>query len=975
MIGWGLRGLGIGSVTALGIALASGAGLAAPPPPKRSTPPGEDPLARASWSDFLSRSEVGADVWSKAHPDWDGRGVVIAVLDTGIDPSVAGLDKLPSGAPKLIEARDFSGEGHVAMSRAEVVGDVLRAGTTSVRGLAAALAKSGAKPLRPNDFWLGAFDEKQLKNGAVEDLDHNGRSDDRFAVVAFRRAPDGEEVALVDTDGDGDLADEILRRAYAADFTWFTFGGQRNDASSDKAPVAVALTPVLDDKRVELHFDDGSHGSHCAGIAAGFGIEGRKGFDGIAPGARLMSLKIGHNALSGGATTRGSMAEALRFASRWARDNKTPVVINLSYGVGSEVEGAGDIQRILDDELQNNRWLAASVSAGNAGPGLSSVGNPSGTLMGWSAGALVPDAAWDTLFGAKRGKTKKIFAFSSRGGELDKPDGLTPGVAWSTVPPYLKKAVKNGTSMASPQAAGVMALLISGALAEGRAWTPGIVKRAMRISARPIDGYSSLEQGAGIVTVPGAWDVLARSAAKNDPAALEVAAWKVATPVPGRPGTTAPASYWRVGGYAPDKDERISFKVEPKFYGDVGEAAVGRHFDTFELDSDVSWLRLDRGNVGIRGNTIVEIQVGLDRGALDRTGQHVGRIRAKRNGIVAFELPVVVIVPETFRGGGRGEWTRAFGGKLEAGDVARVFVEVPPGATGMRAQLAIPGRTYGNVWLVPFTPEGQDFEAFEHRASSLDALSADIGIDGPDLVPGTWELTMLAPIANRAASPFELTVTFSALKAPDELAVDNGTDGLTTASLALTNNMSEPFRGTIAALVDAYQRDKSYAIKGERTKIAFEIAPGDAGVDFELELASNVWDRFTDVAVNIVDGTGSALEQGAFGQRKTAIGITAAPGSYHLEIVGGHADKDDEREWKVRVVERHRLTQPASFSVDAPAGMPLPTLYPGVETHFSLSRARLTAAPTGFAHRVVATLINRDGSTWTRLRMPLVSSK
>jgi len=962
---------GASRVVAFGLALASIGGIAAfaaSPRPAPMEPAGLPD--RAGWSDFLSRSEVGADLWSKAHPEWDGRGVVIAVLDTGVDPSVPGLDKLPTGGPKLIEARDFSGEGHVALTRAERDGETLRAGKVSVRGA----LSLGDKPLRPNDYWLGAFDEKQLQNGAVDDIDNNGRSDDRFAVLAFRRAPDGEEVSVIDSDGDGDLADEVVRRAYGADPTWFTFG-RPGEPRGKKAPVAVAATAVLDEKRVELHFDDGSHGSHCAGIAAGYGIEGRNGFDGIAPGARLMSLKIGHNALSGGATTRGSMAEAISFASRWAREHQTPVVMNLSYGVGSEVEGAGDIQRLLDDELQSNRWLAAALSAGNEGPGLSSVGNPGGTLFGWTAGALVPDLAWDTLFAAKRGKTKKIFAFSSRGGELDKPDGLTPGVAWSTVPPYLQKAVKNGTSMAAPQAAGVMALLISGALADKRPWTPGIVKRAMRASARPIAGYSSLEQGAGIVNVSGAWEVLTRSAAKNDAGALEVAGWKVATPAPGRPGTTAQASYWRVGGYVPDKDERISFKVEPRFYGDVGEAAVGRHFDTFELDSDVGWLRLDRSKVGMRGAAPVDIQVGIDRGALDASGQHVGRVRAKRNGIVAFELPVVVIVPETFRGDSAREWTRTFTGRLDPGDVARVFVLIPPGATGMRAELVIPGSAYGNVWLVPFTPEGHHFEAFEHRASSLDVLTADVGIDGADLQTGTWELTMFAPLANRAVSPFELTVSFSALTAPAELAVVNDSDGLTTASLALTNKLGEPFRGSIAAIIDGYERSKTLTAKGERTKLAFDVAPGDVGVDFELELTSAVWDRFTDIAVNIVDGRGKALEQGAFGQRKSFIGVDAAPGSYTLEIIGGHADKDDEREWKIDLVERHRVGQAATFAVDLPTGMATATLYPGVETRFGLSVARPPAPPTGFRSRAVVTLTNRDGSTWTRLRLPLVPQR
>ncbi len=933
-----------------------GAALAAPP----------DDEPRVRWSDFLSRAEVGADAWSRAHPKWDGTGVVIAVLDTGIDPSVPGLTRLPNGDVKVIEARDFSGQGHVSMARATVDGEVLRQGSIVVRG-ALALPE---KPLRKNDFWLGAFDEKALRNSAVEDIDGNGRSDDRFAVLAFRRAPAGDEVVVVDTDGDGDLSDEKVMHAYAVDPEWFTFGSRSKDPRANKAPVVIAATPVLDEKRVELHFDDGAHGTHCAGIAAGHGIDGKPGFDGIAPGARLMSLKIGHNALAGGATTRGAMAEAIRFASRWAKDNRTPVVMNISYGVGSDVEGASEIERVLDEALQDNRWLLASLSAGNEGPGLSSVGTPASAPLAWAAGALVPDGAWEVLYGAKRPSAKKkIFAFSSRGGELDKPDGLTPGVAWSTVPPYRQRSVMNGTSMASPQAAGVKALLVSAALAEGKAWTPGLVKRAMRHSAKKLPGYSSLEQGAGLVDVRAAWELLRKHGGAAG--AGEVAGWKVSTPVPGRPGTVAQVSYWRVGGYAPERDERVAFKVEPRFYGDVSELARGRHVDVFELDSDVGWLDVDRGTVAIRGESATEILVRVDRSALSRSGQHVGRVRAKVGGLTAFELPVVVIVPERFSDG----WERAFEGRLEPGDVARVFVEVPPGATAMEAELVVPQAAYGQLWLVPFSPAGHHVEAYEHKASSVDAQVASFRIGGAELEPGTWELTVIAPLQARAVSRFDLTVRFVALAAPEVVKLVTGPDGRSKASLELVNGMAEPFRGAIDATIDAYEREREVEVSGERAEVPLAIAPGVTGVELRLEVAGAVWDRMSDIALNVVDQSGRAVAQGAFGQRRTHLEVEAPPGRYTLEIVGGLVARDGDGAWKVRVQERHRLAAPIAMRVDAPEAAVVGTrhaaLYPGVESALTLGADAVPAAPDGFLHRVALSFTRRDGSIWTTLALPL----
>src|SRR5690606_32880697 len=124
-----------------------------------------------------------------------------------------------------------------------------------------------------------------------------GERKGRFAVLAFTRASDGVDVAFVDTDGDGDVSDEEARRSYRDDPRHFAFA--HPDPRKNQTPVAFTLTTRLGERPdpiVELHFDDGGHGTHVAGISAGHGIQGREGFDGIAPGATVISLKIGHNA-------------------------------------------------------------------------------------------------------------------------------------------------------------------------------------------------------------------------------------------------------------------------------------------------------------------------------------------------------------------------------------------------------------------------------------------------------------------------------------------------------------------------------------------------------------------------------------------------------------------------------------------------------------------------------------------------------
>ncbi len=62
---------------------------------------------------WMPLASTGADRFVREHPTYDGRGVLIAILDTGVDPGAPGLRATSTGDPKLVDVRDFSGEGAV----------------------------------------------------------------------------------------------------------------------------------------------------------------------------------------------------------------------------------------------------------------------------------------------------------------------------------------------------------------------------------------------------------------------------------------------------------------------------------------------------------------------------------------------------------------------------------------------------------------------------------------------------------------------------------------------------------------------------------------------------------------------------------------------------------------------------------------------------------------------------------------------
>jgi subtilisin family serine protease len=766
---------------------------------------------------LMPLKSTGVDLFRSLHPTYDGRGVLIAILDSGIDPNVAGLVTTSTGSPKVIELRDFSGEGRVDLTAFPAPTESDLKGAARIARLTTATT-----------WYRGTFRELPLGLPPAADVNGNGRNTDEFPVIVVK-ATDGW-AAFIDTNLDGSFEDEMPLHDFRQGREMIALG---------KKPLTIVAnfseaegTPVLD-----LFFDTSGHGTHVAGIAAGYNLYNVTGFSGVAPGAQVMGLKIANNA-RGGVTVHGSMMRAMEYAARYAAQRNLPLVLNMSFGVGNEHEGRAVIDSIVDAFLLAHPDAVFTISAGNDGPGLSTLGFPGSADLALSVGATYPGVFAQPAQQGRPAARDVLGWFSSRGGEVAKPDVVTPGVAYSTVPRWdTGNEIKGGTSMASPHAAGLAACLISGLAQENRKVNASDIIRALRVSAHPMTGARVIDEGAGVPDVVMAYEWLE--------AGHQGSTYGV------RAETGASAAFRR-NGFSNAQDSVETFTV--RHLGGLRAAQ-------FVLRSDVPWLSVDDTvNAGPRAT---QIPVTYRRGSLTAPGYYVGTITAinPRDTLAGplFALVNTVIVPIDLASKVLFDERR---GIAPAG-VQRYFLRVSQPDATLRAVVTLPDSQSQEATVRLYEPNGQparsapdDIEIGEQQRGT-----ATVVVRAEDIVPGVYELDVVAPPLAGT------TVTVRADLGPVALAsaqgAGAGAGAGTLEASSIVTGAGTTITGEVAHRLVGAQRSYAIAGRGQPAETLVVRPPRWAKqLEVDLELSPDLWDEMTDFSITAYDSTGEQVRGG-----------------------------------------------------------------------------------------------------------------
>lgn len=877
-------------------------------------------FAQENTQTFLSLRQTGVEDFLKKYPKFDGRGVIVFVFDTGVDMGIEGLTKTSTGEVKVIDVQDFTGQGDVKYYEADIEN---KDGKKYFENQANKFSVLGAEKLSlkadDDKYFIGAVKEDFWKNSGsgIKDINGNGKTDDVFYFVTFKVKEGNENywVVYFDTNCNGDVSDEKPLRNYREkQDSFFIVNGEK----LPRLTMGLNIFPEL--SLVNFHFDDGGHGTHVAGIATGNNI-GQVGLQGVAPGAYVISCKLGNNNFSGGATVTESMKKAYLYADKLSKETKTPCIINMSFGIGSEIEGYGDMEKFLDKLVKENPYLYIAVSNGNEGPGISTSGLPAASSSVFSSGAVLTKEVGNDLYGSVI-DNDIILYFSSRGGEVSKPDIVSPGACTSTVPNWGENDRFWGTSMASPYTAGVMALLMSALKVEyPDVKVPSLLLyKAIRESATRWNQYTSIDQGAGFINVDKAYDLLKKYIKNGEIEKFET--YKISAMCPNMPDGKAPNIYLRNGSFLTG-NETLTYVVQRnKFDG------KDKFYRVFTLESDSDWLIPVQKKTYIRNEQPTNVVVRFDKNKMKEPGMYNGKIKAYREGsdkYVEFEMMATVVIPEEFTP--ENNYRKTFSGTVDKAMFKRYFVNVPAGATNMKLKLYSTAGKYLSGRLNLHSPNGQQLDVTQTITAEKDY--AQLERNYFNLEPGVYEVVVEGSFLAKNVSTYNLYIEFGGINAVDKPVVCSN-----KKTIDVVNRFNNTPMFTLDGKILGYEKSYYVTIKGKDYYTApFELKEGESERTFEIELTKENFNKVTDFAIMIYNKEDIAIEKDGLSYRKGVISVSDGAGAYKLALIPGFTNA--EGELTVLVTEKTYFADPIEVNVKAKNRKSV-ILYPSVTETLTL---------------------------------------
>ncbi|MGW2819635.1 S8 family serine peptidase [Streptomyces sp. NPDC001443] len=927
----------------------SGSSTVTYPAPGKKTP-AENP--------YNPSFETGAVDFVKDHPKTDGRGVTIGILDSGVDLGHPALQKTTTGERKIVD--------WVTSTDPIVDSDnTWRPMVTSVSGTS--FSYGGRTWTAPaGSYQVSTFRESYTAGGdAAGDANRDGDTTDSWGVLYDAAAG----TVRVDLNNNFDFTDDTPMKPYKDGYQVGYFGTD-NPATDvvERQPFVVQIRkdvpmdPYGGDwvgKKVDfvnIGVIESEHGTHVAGITSANGLFGGK-MNGAAPGAKIVSSRA--CTWTGGCTNVALTEGMIDLVV-----NRGVDIVNMSIGGLPALNDGNNARAELYTRLIDTYGVQLVISAGNSGPGANTIGDPGLADKVISVGAGISKETWAANYGSAVTKKYALLPFSSRGPREDggfTPTLVAPGAAINTTQTWLPGSpvaeagytlpagysMLQGTSMASPQAAGASALLLSAAKQKGIALTPATLRTALTSTAHHIKDVQAYEEGAGSIDIVDAWDAIKDGATAHD--------YTVKAPVDTAIDYALKTPGFGTGLY----DREGGLKAGDKKTYDItvtrtsGSAKAIRH-DLHLANNAAGTFRIigsDEVKLPLNQPVTVKVQAaprsaGIKSAILELDDPRTEGVDKQILATVVVSAPV--------------KYTYAASDTVQRNSSKSYFVTVPAGAKSL--EVAIGGlKDKSQTRFIAIHPYGVPVDNTSTPYcynNYLDGNGCKPDVRAyADPQPGVWEIEVesrrTSPLLD---NPYKLDVAvLGAAFDPETVTVSEAKVGVpSAASWKVTNNFAA-LDGTLVGGPLGSAKSARPAIKeGETQTTTVEVPAGAKSLDVAI---GNVSDASADLDLTVYDSTGKQVAQSADGDSEESVSIASpAAGTYTIAVAGysvpaGSTDYDYQDVFFSAAL--------GSVSVDATAPVKLGT---GASATVSGSVTALAPAPEGREFFGQAQLVNARGT-------------
>ncbi len=851
--------------------------------PTPQTPPGP---TTPKDNPYMPTGDTGAAQFTDAHPTWDGRGTTIGIVDTGIDLDHPALQKTTTGESKVSDwftATDPLNDDDPTWVG---MGDMVKGATFSYQGVDYTAPSSGS-------FRIGLFDERDPRLGGEvgRDVNRDGNPAGSAGTFAVLWDPKANDV-WVDTDQDSSFADEQAMTDYAERKDVGRFGTD-NPATPVRESMPFVVQTDGKNKFVNIGIVSGAHGTHVGGITAANGMFGGE-MDGAAPGAKLTSVRV--CLFVSGCTSHALIEGMTRVAKQGNVD-----VINMSIGGLPALNDGNNARAELYDRLIEKYKVQMFISAGNSGSGMNSVGDPSVASKVLSVGSYISKDTWQKNYGSDSEHADNLHGFSSRGPREDggfKPQIVAPGAAISTVPTWQPGgpvggtyplppgyAMFNGTSMASPQAAGVAALLVSAGQQAGVQHQPAQLRQALTSTSRFLSRYGAYEQGNGLIDVQRAWDVLTQ---KVKPVSITSSV----------PVQTSLSDYLAKPGHGEGIHDREGVQA-----GDSYERTYtftrttgGGGATTYEL----SWV----GNDGtfsapttlkLGKNAPTTLSVGVNPKA---AGAHSAILNLDDPSTPGIDHQTMntVVAAEQFTAANN--YTVRKTGSIGRNQTTSYFFNVPAGTPAFKVDLAGGGATPGSgqIRFLRYHPYGVPTDSTSSLSCYTPAVSSCAGSPNSRTVTdpqaGVWEVTVDARRTSDAESaPFTLTASvLGATVSPDPDVIESAKSNSTSSRSYEVTNILGDFTGrAVGTTFGSASRGEKTIADGAQTEYEVNVRAGSSSLRATIGDTSDAGADLDLMVYNCSSGSCVLAGSSADGDSEESVTVTNPAAGRWLVLVDGYS--------------------------------------------------------------------------------------